>query len=244
MKEIVFENAPNQPLKLYAYHNVFVPNTTTKLLINSVLSIVSSKKKILDLGCGTGAVGISLFKEGIISDKIYASDLSLEAAKCCEKNIKSYKFDSDIRTGSMFEPWINEKFDIVIDDISAISEDVANISPWFPGVPCKTGKDGTDLVSKIITDAKKYLKSDSSLFFFPVLSLSNVEQILSLTRKKFNYVELIKRKTWPLPADLMPHIDLLEKLENENAIKFERKFGMIICNTEVYCASDQKFIKD
>jgi SAM-dependent methyltransferase len=242
MKKIIFENAQNQPLELSISHDVFEPNTTTRLLINSVLSIIDSKKKILDLGCGTGAVAISLFKEGVSGNKIYASDLSQEATECCLENAKGYNCDADIRTGSMFEPWLNEKFDVVVDDISAISEDIAKISPWFPGVPCSTGKDGTDLITKIITESKKHLKSDKSLFFFPVLSLSNVDQIVRDAKNNFKYVELIKRESWPLPEDLVPHIELLEGLLDENAIKFERKFGMVICYTEVYCASDAEFI--
>lgn len=241
MKKIIFENAQNQPLELSISRDVFEPNTTTRLLINSVLSIIDSKKKILDLGCGTGAVAISLFKEGVSGNKIYASDLSQEATECCLENAKGHNCDADIRTGSMFEPWLNEKFDVVVDDISAISEDIAKISPWFPGVPCDTGRDGTDLVSSIITNATKHLYADESLFFFPVLSLSNVDQILHEAKKNFKYVEIVKREAWPLPEDLVPHMPLLEKLSDENAIKFEKKFGMVICYTEVYCASNKKF---
>jgi methylase of polypeptide subunit release factors len=242
MKKIVFKNDQNQPLELFTLPNVFEPNTTTRLLINAVLSVVNSEKKILDLGCGTGAVAISLLKEGISGNKIYASDLSVEATKCCLENAKSYNCASDIRTGSMFDPWLDEKFDVVVDDISAISEDIANISPWFPGVPCSAGRDGTNLVSRIITDAKKHLKTDEGLFFFPVLSLSNVDQILIEAKQNFKYVEIIKRESWPLPEDLMPHMGLLETLSNENAIKLNKKFGMVVCYTEVYCASNKKFI--
>ena len=104
MKKIIFENPPHHALKLVSSSNVFEPNTTTRLLINSVLSIINSKKKILDLGCGTGAVAISLFKERVSSNKIYASDLSQDATECCLQNAKNYNCDSDIRTGSMFEP--------------------------------------------------------------------------------------------------------------------------------------------
>ncbi len=243
MEKIIFENIQNDPIELITLPNVFKPNTTTKLLIKSVLSVVKTKKKILDLGCGTGAVGISLFREGVSKNKIYASDLSKEATECCKENTKFYNFDSDIRTGSLFDPWFEEKFDVIVDDISAISEDVANISPWFPGVPCRTGKDGINLVSQIIINSSEHLNGDNSLFFFPVLSLSNTDEILSIANEKFNYVELIKKESWPLPEELIPHMDFLERLSKNGAIKYEKKFGMVICYTEVYCASNESFIK-
>ena len=142
----------------------------------------------------------------------------------------------------MFDPWFGEKFDVIVDDISAISEDVANISPWFPGVPCRTGKDGINLVSQIIINSSKHLNGENSLLFFPVLSLSNTDEILSIANKKFNYVELVNKESWPLPEELIPHMDFLEALSKKGVIKFEKKFGMVICYTEVYCASNKSFI--
>ena len=62
MEKIIFENIQNDPIELITLPNVFKPNTTTKLLIKSVLSVVKTKKKILDLGCGSGYVGIAIEK--------------------------------------------------------------------------------------------------------------------------------------------------------------------------------------
>ena len=55
-----------------------------------------------------------------------------------------------VKQGSLFEPWKDQYFDIVINDISAISSAVSNISPWFKNIPCKAGRDGTDLTIKFL----------------------------------------------------------------------------------------------
>ena len=40
----------------------------------------------------------------------------------------------------MFQPWTNDKFDLIIDDISAISSKVASLSQWFNNVSCESGE--------------------------------------------------------------------------------------------------------
>ena len=200
---------------------------------------MKSKCKILDLGCGTGVVGIALNAKNLVEAPVYASDLSADATNCSKVNFKDHRCVADVRTGSMFEPWSDEKFDVVIDDISGIAQAVAEASPWFSGVPCDTGEDGTDLILNIIKNAGHYLVPDG-LFFFPVLSLSNVDLILKTAESVFHVVEKLQRKEWPLPEELREHIPMLRRLFSENLIKFEERFGMVICYTEVYCASKPK----
>ena len=236
---IEFEVNAERKLNLMTESNVFLPNTTTSLLISSVKSRINSPSKILDLGCGTGAVGIALNEDKLVKQPIYASDLSEEATNCSKVNFEQYHCSADVRNGSMFEPWEGEIFDVIIDDISGISQDVANVSPWFPGVPCDTGKDGTDLVSNIIRTASDHL-TDKGLLFFPVLSLSNVDSIIESANESFAVVQRLERKEWPLPEDLKEHIPMLRRLGAENSIKYDERFGMVICYTEVYCASEAR----
>jgi methylase of polypeptide subunit release factors len=216
---------------------VFKPNLTTELLIKAVSSKIMSTSKVLELGCGTGIVGLALNAEGIISQPIYASDLSEAATNCSKSNFSKYGCDAEVRKGSLFDPWAEYKFDVVVDDISGISEEVAKISPWFQGVPCQTGKNGTNLTIEIIEKASKYL-TENGFLFFPVLSLSDSKSILQVARENFKNIERVAHKEWPLPDELKSHIDTLKILRDEGSIDLNEKFGMFICYTDVYCVSD------
>jgi len=216
---------------------VFKPNLTTELLIKAVSSKIMRTSKVLELGCGTGIVGLALNAEGIISQPIYASDLSEAATNCSKSNFSKYGCDAEVRKGSLFDPWAEYKFDVVVDDISGISEEVAKISPWFQGVPCQTGKNGTNLTIEIIEKASKYL-TENGFLFFPVLSLSDSKSILQVARENFKNIERVAHKEWPLPNELKNHIDTLKILRDEGSIDLNEKFGMFICYTDVYCVSD------
>ena len=235
--EIGFSLGPDREVRLDTASGVFLPNTTTALLIKAVTKIIPDPVSMLDLGCGTGVVGIALHLQGLIRQPLYASDLSVPAVYCSCKNFDRYGCKADVREGSLFEPWLGYRFDVIVDDISGIAKSVADVSPWFQGVPCDTGNDGVDLVVEIIRHAPQYLNEGGRLFF-PVLSLSNVDKLLQVAHESFATVERVGHQDWPLPTELKTHLPLLRKLKAEDSIKLEKRFGMVLCYTEVYCATN------
>jgi len=227
----------NEKMLLDINDGVFIPTATTENLINSVKGFIKKPGITLDLGSGSGIVGISLFADGLIESKLHASDLSQNAVECIKKNCNRHGIPVDARQGSLFEPWQAYKFDYIVDDISGVSEKIAKVSPWFRNIPCISGNDGIDLTVQVLSQSKKYLNKNGYLFF-PVISLSNTYSVMKTARNIFNNVELLKREEWPLPEDMYQHIDLLKGLKDDNRIQYEEKFGIIICHTDIYVAYD------
>jgi release factor glutamine methyltransferase len=212
---------------------VFLPTGTSEFLVNTVSSQIKQPGSMLDLGCGTGLVGLSLAKLGLANFPVYLSDLSEDAAKLTIQNSNKHNLEVDVRVGPLYEPWKDMSFDYIIDDVSGISEEIAKISPWFQNVPCASGLDGTDLVIDVLKHAPLYLKKNGKIFF-PVLSLSNTKKILNAAYKNFRNVKLLARKTWSLPAEMLPHLETIRSLEMKNVIQVEEKFGMVLWYTEIY----------
>ena len=233
--EFIFRHSRDTELVLRTEGGVFVPTHTSSLLIEAVCASTIGQHTILDLGCGTGVVGLSLYRHGRVRAPIHASDVSPASVHCCKINCKRYNCEADVRNGSLFDPWFGELFDIIVDDVSGIAQEIAAVSPWFQGVPCETGADGLALVTSILQMAPRYLNKGGR-FFFPVLSLSNVDLLLRRASESFATVKQILRQEWPLPPELKEHLPLLRKLADEGRIQLQQRFGMVTCFTEVYCA--------
>ena len=222
-------------LDLEKSDKVFTPTGTTEAIIEAILENNNQKKNTLDLGCGCGVIGLSLFKNGLINEPLYASDISEKAIENVKINAKSNLCNIIAKKSNLFSEWKNQKFEMIVCDISSISDKVAPISPWFDSIDCITGPGGDKLIKEVIENVEKYCLKDCK-FYFPIISLSDVNSIKSYAQKFFKNLKKVKKKNWPLPAIMMNKIDLLRKLKEQNKVDFKERFGVVICYTEVYQA--------
>ena len=214
---------------------VFIPTGTSGVLFNAVKNYIAKPGKILDLGCGSGLIGLSLFKVGKADKPLYASDISKKATENVKQNAAIHNCPVVARVGSIFEPWEGEKFDYIINDVSGVARDAAKLSGWFKDIPCDSGSDGTDLVIEVIKKAAGYLNPRGRLFF-PIISFSNKAKILKTANMNFTNVVCLARQEWPLPKEMYEHRAALINLKKDSCAEFIEKFGMIIWFTEVYAA--------
>lgn len=225
-----------EPVFIESEKGVFFPTDTSNILIEASRKAILSPKKILDLGCGCGLIGIALAKLGLCKGPLHASDISREAVNLARKNLENMSMEHVIRCGSLFEPWKGEKFDVIVDDVSGISDDIAKISPWYPeGVPCQAGRDGTKWITRVIEQSKEHL-TPGGLLIFPVLSLSNEEKILRVLKKTYRSYEMLAKKNWFMPDTIAERTDILLPLINEGSISCQKKYGKWIWSTSAYKA--------
>jgi methylase of polypeptide subunit release factors len=226
----IFENN----FSIFLNKSVFEPNLTTTLLIKSVSKIINKNDKVLDLGCGSGIIGCYFYKKKIIKS-IYASDLSKAAINCTIYNAKKLTDNYDIRLSDSLNSWQDEKFDLIINDVSGISSKLNDIASWFKFAPNESGKDGIKFTLNILNKYKNNISAKGKLVF-PVLGLSNRNKLIKFLKKnKINY-KILDKIDWPLPKNLLQHQDLLKKYKKDKIINFNERFGMLFTTTEIfYC---------
>ena len=224
-------------LKFYNKKKVFIPTQTTRYLYKATEKYISKRKNLslADMGTGNGIIGISLYKNLRNIKNLHFSDISKEAISICKKNTITNKIkDSNITflVSNVFSNFQKEKFDIIINDISGISEKVAKISPWFRDIPCSSGKNGTDLTLQFLNNYKNFLNK-KGMIFFPIISLCNEKQIINfLEKKKINY-RIISTNIWPLPKSMYRYKKELNILKKKKIISFDEKFNLIIATTKI-----------
>jgi len=98
--------------------NVLIPRQDTELLVDLIIKKYDAQKKIsiLDLGTGSGAIGIALgntFKNA----NILLSDISLHAIKIAKKNILRHKFKNiSVQHSDWFSNIPKKKFEIIVSN--------------------------------------------------------------------------------------------------------------------------------
>lgn len=151
--------------------NVLIPRFETEELVDRTIKYVQkyfgSSVKIVDLGCGSGCISISLSKElGITVDAVDISSDALDVArKNCVKNNASVNF----YLGNMLEP-LHDKYDVIISNPPYISydEEIDEIvKKNEPSLALYADNDGLYFYEEILKNCKKYL-NDKFLIAFEI----------------------------------------------------------------------------
>ena len=207
-----------QLLKLELVPGVFHPTTCTQLLAEHMVNIKG--KTVLDLGCGVGPIAITAALNG--AEKVYAVDIMEEA---CQATLANSELNGvaervDVKQGDLFKPLKGLKFDIIVDDVSGMAEEVSRISPWYPKPIPTGGFDGSVPTVRMLRESPNYL-NDGGYLLFPLISLACSEQILSAAREVYgNKVNQIASKMIPFCKELLMNMELLVQLKNNGIIHF------------------------
>ena len=133
----------DKTFKFYTGSGVFSPNRVdpaTMLLINK--SIINETDKVLDICTGYGPVG-TVIKKTFPKTEVYMTDVNKRAIRLAKKNIKLNKIEATVKSGNLYEPFKDEKFDVIL------------VNP-----PMAAGR---KLCFQIIEDAKNYLNENGTL---------------------------------------------------------------------------------
>ena len=155
-------------LSLYVDHNVLVPRPETETLVGVVLGIFDSKKmKILDLGTGSGAIGLSLAKERA-NWEVVCSDLSYEALKVTSKNMNQNSLNLHLVNSNWLTAFKNEYFDVIISNPPYIDpSDPRVISDGLKYEPIEalvSDSAGLQDIKNIVKESSEILNNTGYLF--------------------------------------------------------------------------------
>jgi len=153
----------------YVNKHTLIPRPDTELIIDIVLNCYKNQKgvKILDLGTGSGIIGITLALEMIEPD-ITICDICPDALKVVSQNLQRFNI-KNIKSiqSNWFQNIIQKDFDLIISNPPYIdANDVHLTQPSIIYEPKKalvSKNKGLDDIAVIINQSKKYLKKEGRI---------------------------------------------------------------------------------
>lgn len=138
-------------------------------------------RRILDLCCGSGCIGIACALQFSKAEVILA-DLSYEALEVANLNIERYHLEDRVYTvqGNCFNELPNQQFDLIVSNPPYVdAEDMADMPLEYqhePQLGLAAGDDGLDVVRIILAEAANHLAKSGLLIVEVGNSAIHVEQ--------------------------------------------------------------------
>ncbi|MDC0508723.1 peptide chain release factor N(5)-glutamine methyltransferase [Gammaproteobacteria bacterium] len=182
-------------LDLYVDENVLVPRPETEIIVEKVLEdFNTTEKRVLDLGTGSGAIGLALSKERAGWD-VFCSDKSFKALKIASKNMQSNSLSVSFIHSDWLEAFASDTFDIIIcnppyidPDDPCVHSDGLKFEPISALISASKGLKDIEIV---ISKSSERLVNNGSLYLEHGHEQS--QEVISLL-KKYNFSEIRKFK--------------------------------------------------
>lgn len=221
-------------LSLDVSDRTFVPTLTSELLAETM--DIPAGSRVLDLGCGVGPIAIYAAKAG--AGEVVAVDIMEEACELTRRNARLNGVADRIQVihSDLFSEIFDQTFDVIVDDVSGMSEKVSRISPWYPNTIPTGGEDGTGPTCRMLEEAPEHMNEDGVLYF-PVISLSAIDRIMATARKVYGQsLKQLARKRIPFCDEFRNRVPEMEDLQRRGLIQFEQVRSRLFWTLEVYAA--------
>ncbi len=151
----------------YINKNVLIPRPETEILVEKAMELKPSPSKILDIGAGSGIISIILAKK--LNTKVISVEKSKKSIYILKKNILTHRVENKVIPvlADLF-PENYDKFDLIISNPPYLSakdweQSPLNIKKFEPRSSLVSGRNGTEIIKRIIMNSPDYLKKEGTI---------------------------------------------------------------------------------
>ncbi|THA60252.1 putative protein N(5)-glutamine methyltransferase [Streptomyces sp. A0958] len=154
-------------LRIAVDPGVFVPRRRTEFLIRQAVALAPEPAVVVDLCCGSGALGAAL-AAALDRVELHAADVEPAAVRCARRNIGDR---GEVYEGDLFAPLpgsLRGRVDVLLANVPYVpTEDVALLPAEArvhePLVALDGGGDGLDVLRRVAAEAPRWLAPGGSL---------------------------------------------------------------------------------
>lgn len=181
-------------------NNVLIPRFETEELVynlkNYILKYLNDDLSLIDIGTGSGVIGITLKRE-IPNINVTLTDISVSSLEVALENAKRNNVEVEYFISDMLEKPIkeNKKYDVIVSNPPYIktNEEIMDIvKKYEPNIALYGGDDGLKYYEAILMNAKEILNEKAIIAF--EIGATQGEDITLLANKHFpNSKSVIKK---------------------------------------------------
>ena len=158
-------------LRIAVEPGVFVPRRRTEFLVGLAAALAPPRPVVVDLCCGSGALGAAL-AAGLDGEYVlHAADVEPAAVRCARRNIAP--FGGHAHEGDLFAPLpaaLRGRVDVLLANVPYVpTGDVATLPAEArdhePRVALDGGPDGLDVLRRVTAGAPRWLAPGGRLLF-------------------------------------------------------------------------------
>lgn len=156
-------------LELFVDESALIPRFETEILVDEILKLDCKKDKILDIGCGSGAISLAL-ADNLKKSYVYGIDINKEAIKLSNKNKEKLNLKNvDFFESDIFSNIKEKNFDIIVSNPPYIDDaEMKTLEKELSFEPQNAlygGQDGLFFYREIIINSLDYLSEKGVLAF-------------------------------------------------------------------------------
>lgn len=147
---------------------VFIPRQRTEFLVREAAALTESAGVVLDLCCGSGAIGLAL--TSMIGEcELHAADIEPAAVRCAQRNLQPIAgrvYESDLFQGVPTR--LRGQVDVLVANIPYVPSDAIGGMPveareYEPVITHDGGPDGLDVLRRMLATAPCWLAPQGHL---------------------------------------------------------------------------------
>ncbi len=147
----------------YVNRTVLDPRPESELIIDVTKNLLFDGMRVLDLGCGSGCIGISLYKENS-NISLFLADFSKKALSLSKRNAEELKADCEFIHSDLFSN-IHSKFDLIVTNLPYVAKDdfsylQREIILHEPHEALYGGRSGLDIIKLFLDGVNRHLNKN------------------------------------------------------------------------------------